>query len=82
MRRVNLLTLDVDKRFTFWRFSWPGCYCQSYCWQKVDARHARSVAAISPAVSAASIGNAGFLPESLIGVLAQVSVFEEFSVSF
>jgi len=48
----------------------------------VDARRASSGAAISPALSAASIGYAGFLPESITGVLAQVSVFEEFSANF
>ena len=48
----------------------------------MDARLASSVAAISPALAAASIGYAGFLPESITGFLAQVSAFEEFSANF
>jgi hypothetical protein len=35
--------------------------------KKVDVRQASSVAAISPAISAACIGSVGFSPESLPG---------------
>jgi hypothetical protein len=47
----------------------------------VDARRASSAAAISPAVSAASIGYARFLPRPITGVLAELSVFEEDSAN-